>query len=147
MEVAKLIKDYLAEAKIMQLATTDDNQPWACSVHIAADSDLNLYWLSNSFRRHSIEIEKNPKVAATIPIKFPENPVIGISVEGHAQTTDSTEAIELYDKKFGLTPGFKQKLLEGNADEKVYVLRPRLWVLFDLVNFPDKPRQEWRPKG
>lgn len=37
MELKKIIEDYLKEAKLMQLATSVDGQPWVCSVWFAAD--------------------------------------------------------------------------------------------------------------
>lgn len=132
----------------MQLATSEGSQPWACTVHFAADDKLNLYWLSFPYRRHSKEIAKNKKAASTIPIRFPDNPVVGISFEGDAQAVNQAtleEAIKAYDKRFGLSPQFKKKLLGGIAEEKLYILTPRLIVLFDQINFPDNPRQEWRP--
>lgn len=61
------IQSYLHEAKMMQLATsTLDGKPWICNVWFAADSDLNIYWISATTRRHSEEIAKNPYVAASI---------------------------------------------------------------------------------
>lgn len=147
MEVKKLIKKYLAQVQVMQLATAVNNQPWACNVHFAADDELNLYWLSQPNRRHSREIAKNKNVAATVAIKFPENPVIGVSAEGEAEIILTPEAIEVFDKKFGLSGDFKEKLLADTAGEKLYRLKPRLFVLFDQVNFPDKPRIEWKPAG
>jgi uncharacterized protein YhbP (UPF0306 family) len=146
MELSELIRGYLNQAQVMQLATAVDNQPWVISVHFAADEQLNLYWLSSPGRRHSQEIDKNPKAAATIPVKFPENPVIGLSVEGNAQIVSSAEAIDTFDKKFGLSKDFKKKLQDNSAGEKMYCLRPSLFVLFDQVNYPKTPRQEWRPK-
>jgi uncharacterized protein YhbP (UPF0306 family) len=146
MSVEKLIKKYLNEAKIMQLATASNNQPWACSVHFVADDRLNLYWISNQNRRHSLEISKNKLVAATIPVKFPDHPVVGVSVEGEARIDSSPGSIELYDSKFGLGAKFKKKLQSGEANEKMYVLRPKAFALFDQVNFPDNPRQEWKSK-
>jgi uncharacterized protein YhbP (UPF0306 family) len=147
MELSEQIRGYLNQAQVMQLATAVNNQPWVISVHFAADEQLNLYWLSNPSRRHSQEIDKNPKTAATIPIKFPENPVIGLTVEGNAQIVNSAEAIDTFDKKFGLSEDFKKKLLSGTADEKMFCLRPSLFVLFDQVNYPKTPRQEWRPQN
>lgn len=146
-DIESLIRKYLGQVQVMQLATVADNQPWACNVHFAADDNLNLYWLSQPNRRHSQEIAKNKNVAATVAIKFPENPVIGVSVEGEAEVVLTPEAVEVFDGKFNLNGDFKKKLLEGAADEKLYRLKPRLFVLFDQVKFPDRPRIEWKPAG
>lgn len=148
MDVPTLIKKYLQEPKVMQLATAEDGQPWACTVHFAADKDFNLYWISLPGRRHSKEIAKNKKAAATVPIKFPNHPVVGVSFEGDAQIVsldDLETAADAYNKRFGLSDTFRKKLLEGTAEEKLYKLKPRLVVLFDQINFPDNPRQEWKP--
>src|SRR2546430_2002753 len=91
---------------MMQLATLDGDQPWACTVYFVPDANLNLYWISLPSRRHSQEIERHPKVAAAIPIKHVVGEsVIGLSVEGEAEVvTDAGElkqAAELYAARYG----------------------------------------------
>lgn len=66
MKLQKLIKDYLKEARLMQLSTSINNQSWTCSVWFASDEDLNIYWFSSTKRRHSKEVMKNSKVSAAI---------------------------------------------------------------------------------
>jgi hypothetical protein len=43
----------------------------------------------------------------------------------------------------------EEKILELMANperpHKFYRIKPELFVLFDAVNFPDSPRQEYRP--
>lgn len=48
MNIYQLIKDYLTEAKLMQLVTSVDGQPWVCSVWFATDDELNIYWFSST---------------------------------------------------------------------------------------------------
>ena len=72
MDLKKLIKDYLSQAQMMQLATSVNDQPWVCNVWFAADEDMNIYWFSSITRRHSKELLKNNKVAAAIV--FPQTP-------------------------------------------------------------------------
>ncbi|HXY18019.1 MAG TPA: pyridoxamine 5'-phosphate oxidase family protein [Candidatus Nitrosopolaris sp.] len=150
MEIPELIKNYLQEVKVMQLATTRNNQPWACSVHFVFDDKFNLYWMSTKERRHSREIIDNNLVAATIPIKYPVNPLVGISVEGGAEIVDRLQAqdlIKLYDDRFGLSDKFKSDYFMGTQAHELFKLTPRLYVLYDEINFLDNPRQEWRPAG
>lgn len=45
----------------------------------------------------------------------------------------------------GLPPSPDSKLLSGEDPHKLYQIKPELFVLFDEINFPDNPRQEWRP--
>ena len=87
MDKKKLINSHLAQARVMQLATAMSNQPWVCTVHFASDDELNLYWTSKIERRHSMEIAKNNKVSAAIPIEDNQKDgyVIGLSFEGVAK--------------------------------------------------------------
>lgn len=52
----------------MQLATAVNDQPYLCTVHYYSDDNLNFYWSSKPFRRHSGEIEQNPKVSTYVLI-------------------------------------------------------------------------------
>ena len=54
-EIPQLIKTYLQQVKVMQLATSHNSQPWAVNVHFAFNDKLNLYWMSTKERRHSRE--------------------------------------------------------------------------------------------
>ncbi|MEK7186412.1 MAG: pyridoxamine 5'-phosphate oxidase family protein [Patescibacteria group bacterium] len=86
MDLRKLIEDYLREAKLMQLSTAVNNQPWTCSVWLAADKDLNIYWFSSTTRRHSKEVMKNPKVGGAIVLPHtPKDPPRGLQFEGTAE--------------------------------------------------------------
>ena len=149
MEIKQLITDYLKEARLMQVATSQDNQPWACTVYFAFDEDLNLYWISKTDRRHSKEIRNNEKVAGTIV--FPHTPgddVQGIQFQGIAkELTDKKEAIigmKYYAERYGVKPERVNTLLDGSDGHTCYKIMPDLYVLFDEVNFPDDPRQEYK---
>ena len=86
MDLKKLIEDYLKEAKLMQLATSANNQPWACSVWFGSDEDLNIYWFSSTTRRHSKEVMENPKVGAAVVLPHtPEDAPRGLQLEGTAR--------------------------------------------------------------
>ena len=45
-DLRERIKNYLKTARVMQLATSVDDKPWACNVHFYSDDDMNLYWCS-----------------------------------------------------------------------------------------------------
>lgn len=144
----KFIVDYLQEAKMMQLATSFDNQPWVCNVWFAADEDLNIYWFSSTTRRHSYEVEKNSKVAAAIVLSFtPKDPARGLQLQGTARKLtdqkDIDKAISVYaDRIFS-----KEKIAEFMANSEkphaFYRIKPTQFVLFDTFNFPDNSRQEF----
>ena len=85
-----LIKQYLEDAKLMQLATSIDNQPWVCSVWYAADKDLNIYFFSSTTRRHSEELLKNNKISAAIVLpQTPEDASRGLQLQGTVEILSS----------------------------------------------------------
>ena len=82
--IEESIKAYVGQANIMQLGTSENDQPWICTLHFYSDADLNFYWCSTTDRRHSKELAHNSK-AACYRLKaeqivlfnnkdFPENP-------------------------------------------------------------------------
>jgi uncharacterized protein YhbP (UPF0306 family) len=150
-----LIQNYLKTKHVMQLCTVRGGQPWCCNVHFIADEDANLYWISTLARRHSQEIRDDPRVAAAIAVQTdeetPGTPPIGIQVEGDADMIIDPKEVKRvmthyieYHKK---DEAFYQKVMTGEKAHKLYRLKPRLYVLFDVEHFPDSPRQEWRPNA
>ncbi|OGH21287.1 MAG: hypothetical protein A2958_00605 [Candidatus Levybacteria bacterium RIFCSPLOWO2_01_FULL_38_13] len=147
MKLKKLIKDYLEEAKLMQLSTCVDNQPWVCHVWFAADENLNIYWFSSTTRRHSREVMKNPKVSAAIVLPHtPEDIPRGLQLEGDAQLLtdekDIQKARSVYEGRIFSKKVVNDLIKSKDSPHKFYKIKPRAFVLFDLVNFPENPRQE-----
>jgi uncharacterized protein YhbP (UPF0306 family) len=146
MELRTLIRDYLHQAKMMQVATSVNDQPWACTVYFAFDEDFNLYWISLPTRRHSKEIEQNNMVAGTIV--FPHTPgddVRGLQFQGVAtylSGDEATQGMKYYAKRYGMDQERVGLILDGSDGHVCYKITPNLFVLFDEVNFPDDPRQE-----
>lgn len=148
MNLKRLIQDYLKEAKLMQLATSIDNQPWVCSVWFASDEDFNIYWFSSTTRRHSKELLQNSKVAAVIVLpQTPQDPGRGLQLQGTAKLLSNQKDI---DKAVSVYAGriFSKEQIEefGALKEKphrFYKIKPTQFVLFDSVNFPDESRQEY----
>ena len=134
-----LILRYLENVYVMQLATAGGEQPWACTVYFVFDDKLNIYWLSLPDRRHSQEIEKNPKVAITMAIKQ-DLPVIGLGAEGVAEIVNDKKTvaavIKKYIAKYNSGEKFYEKFLAGENQHRMYKLTPKKYVLFDEVNFP-----------
>lgn len=150
MQIEKLIREYLEKTQLMQIATCSNNNPWVATVHFAYDENLNLYWISSFERRHSIELEQNANVAAAIvkPHTSGEK-VRGIQLSGQASRLSGNDAafgMEIYTKRYN-TPRERVKNIVEQANEEkhvIYKIKPELFVLFDEVNFPDNPRQEWK---
>lgn len=143
-----LINDYLNESTLMQVATSAKDQPWACSVYFAFDSDFNLYWISSPKRRHSQEIVANEKVAGTIVLPHtPGDDVRGISFQGVATELKGKAALSalmIYAKRLGMSLLRVKKIVANKDGHVCYKIKPNLIVLFDEVNFPKDPRQEFK---
>lgn len=148
MDVKDLITDYLQQARLMQVSTARNNQPWTCNVYFAFDDNFNLYWISTPQRRHSQEIEANEKVAGTIVLPHtPGQKVRGLQFQGigkRATGEDMKIAMDTYASRMGMKEERKQSILNGKDKHVPYVIQPTLFVLFDEVNFPDNPRQEYK---
>jgi len=145
MDVKKLISEYFESAQMLQIITTNGYQPWGATVYFAYDQDLNLYWISRPDRRHSSELSLNKKVAGVIA-KYHTygEKVRGIQIEGEAfelKNEDASNAMEIYTKRYSV-PRARALNLSGHI---VYKLKPTYIVLFDEVNFPENPRQEYKP--
>ena len=67
--IKQKITEVLEQGYLMSLGTVDDRGVWVADVIYVFDDDLNLYWMSKTFRRHSETIDKtNSQVAGTITI-------------------------------------------------------------------------------
>lgn len=145
----RLLKEYLNEAKLMQVATSNGNKPWVASVWYVHDNNLNLYWISRKARRHSIELGKNPNVAGAIvkPHTIGSGQKVrGVQFEGTARPCNAVELIKaykLYTGKYRRAEKIPAKELLSKAVKYTYYkITPKSFVLFDEVNFPKDPRQE-----
>lgn len=143
------ITDYLKEAKMLQVATVKNNQPWVCTVYFAHDEQLNLYWLSKPNTRHSQEIKQNEKVAGTIVL--PQNPgdkIRGLQLQGVAKELHNQEEVragmKYYAQRFGMNEERVEAIINNTDGHFCYKITPNLFVLFDTLNFPDNPRQEYK---
>ncbi len=150
MNLKKLIKDYLKEARMMMVATVNGDQPWNCTLMFVSDENLNLYWISTPDTRHSKEIHKHKKVAAAIPIKFTDLAVVGLQVEGDAKLVEDLgeikQAIRLYTDKHNRGEDWYEDFIAGKNEHKLYRIKPRLFVLFDRESFPENSRKEFNLK-
>jgi uncharacterized protein len=145
MEPSDLALKYLKDARIMQLATSDGEQPWVCTVYFVANEKFEIYWLSLPSRRHSQEIEQNNKVAVTVPIKF-DQPIIGVQTEGAViMVEDAAEVqkvMEQYVLKYNTGHDFYENFISSKNKHQMYKFIPSRLYIFDEVNFPGGERQE-----
>lgn len=149
-DLKKLIKIYLENNRVLQLATSVNNKPWVCNVHYYTDKDLNFYWISTLSRRHSKEIELNMNIAVTIKVHEDtpnEQYIIGLSAEGKAELITEKKSKKIADKyknKLGKQQSLIDDIFAGRNPHKFYRMKPENFVLFDTKNFPDNPRQEFK---
>lgn len=133
----------------MQLATSANDQPWACTVHYYSDEDLNFYWISTLEREHSKNIAQNPHVSVAILVHEDtpdEQYIIGISLEGTVELIGEHPPEQLgqsYIKKLGRPPTLLTDIATGKNPHKFYRLKPSRFVLFDTKNLSGNPRREW----
>ena len=149
MDIEKLVREFLSTQNVLQLATSANNQPWVCNVHYYSDENLNLYWISTPQRRHSEEIQQNPKTAIVIKVHEntpAENYIIGLSAEGTAELVgrDLGEINDAYKNKLNKDPQLMADIKSGANPHQFYKFTPTKFVLFDTKNFPKDPRQEWQ---
>lgn len=151
MDLRKLIEDYLEKGKLMQIATVKEGKPWVASVWYSHDSDWNLYFISQKERRHSQELKSNPYVAGAIVVphtKGSGETVRGLQFEGKARATQGDEIKKARGLYLGKYPFAEQipleKLEDPHCPYPFYIIQPSLFVLFDEMNFPDDPRQEYK---
>lgn len=141
----QLIKQYLTDGKLMQLATSKDNIPWICSVYYVVDDKQNIYWLSYPERRHSLDIAANHDVAVTVAVKQ-DVPVIGVQAQGVASKVKSPTTVArvmyLYVKKYGVGKSFYKNFTLKTNKHVLYRFTPSKFVLFDEENFGMNNPQE-----
>jgi uncharacterized protein YhbP (UPF0306 family) len=149
-KLEELIQKYLTVTNVMQLATSVDGHPWACTVHFWADDNFSLYWISTEARRHSQEIKQNQKVAAAI-LAHENTPdekyMIGLSIEGAAEFLGQDpggQISEQYAAKLQKPQDLMADIKTGKNPHRFYRLVPSRIVLCDTKEFPENPWQEWK---
>ena len=137
------MREQIARAKTMQLATQKDGQPWICTVYVVL-FEGNFYWLSYPERRHSREAVENPNAAIAVVVKK-DLPVIGLQSEGGVAMVEDVAEIEavlpLYVEKYGSGKQFVQRYKAGKNHHVLYRFTPRKTVLFDERNHPENPQR------
>lgn len=133
-QIEQTIREYIDQVVHMSLATTFNNQPWVCEVHFAVDDELNLYFRSETTRRHCLEIELNPHVAGNIITQhFKNQRVRGVYFEGTAALLeDVNQGDPAYDAtvaRFGTAR--IQATSKSSTGPRYYKISVANWYLFD----------------
>ncbi len=73
-----------------------------------------------------------------------------LHIEGEAREVTGKEITpvhKLYCEKYGDKPERLADAQSGDPDRRAYyVIKPKIFVLFDEINFPNQPRQEFKIK-
>jgi uncharacterized protein YhbP (UPF0306 family) len=129
----------------MQLSTVVDSQPWICTVYFVIDNDFNIYWTYAKNRRHSKEIISQNNAAIAI-VKDTERKQ-GMQITGKAfmiSEEDVKRDNRLYIDKFGDKPKRLADVQANTTEGQAYwVFMPDIISLWDEVNFPNQPKQEY----
>ncbi len=146
MDLKELIQQYYDGCKAMQVATVSSSQPWLCTVYFVADDEHNLYWTSAKSRRHSKEIMSHSKVAVTIIKDIERKQALQMVGDAYKVEDSDVERVnKLYGDKFGNKPERLIEVRANDPDGRAYwVFKPAAISLWDEVNFPEQPKQEFR---
>jgi uncharacterized protein YhbP (UPF0306 family) len=98
------IRAFLLAHHVVSLATIVDGAAHAASVMFAAE-DLSLYWTSDPDSRHSLAIERDSRVAATVAPDYTDFRFIrGVQIAGRARrlsaVDEAAHARELLQRRF-----------------------------------------------
>jgi len=131
------ISAFLGSQHVMSLATVVEGAAHAASVMYAVE-DLALYWTSDPKTRHSLAIEHDPRVAATVAPDYEDFRAIrGLQIAGQARRlADSREAAharELLRRRFSFLrdTALPAALLAALGKAAYYRLDPDTIILID----------------
>jgi len=131
------IAAFLESQHVASLATVLEGTAHAASVMYAVE-DLSLYWTSDPKTRHSLAIERDPRVAATVAPDCEDFRAIrGLQIAGQARRlADSREAAharELLRRRFSFLrdTALPAALLAALGKAAYYRLDPDTIILID----------------
>lgn len=84
---------------------------------------------------------------AVVLSQTPKDPPRGLQFQGLAEVltnqADIEKAISVYQDRIFPKEKIDEFMKHSEKPHKFYKITPTQFVLFDLVNFPDQPRQEY----
>jgi len=147
-KLKSLIKKYLNDQKLMQVASVRDGKPWVFTVWQVNDEDMNMYFFSSVNRRHSKDIASDGNVSGALAMPHtPDDKPRGLQFEGYADlVTDSAEILrirELYEGRIFDADRIDKYMSNPENPHAFYRIKPSKYVLFDVETYPDDPRKEF----
>jgi uncharacterized protein len=137
-DLSKRIEAFLAVHHVVSLATFSASGPHATSLFYACDG-LALVWLSEQGTRHSLEIEADSRVAATVAPDYSDFAAIkGVQIDGTARRIVAADErarhlaqLEARYPFLGQLAAGPPALRQAYARTAVYRLQPARIVLID----------------
>src|SRR3989338_3060284 len=116
------ILTFLSKNRLMSLATSANNIPWATTVFFAYDNNCNILFYSREDTKHCRDIAKNPSVAITFnQFTGKPNSIKGLQITGRAAKVPKKELprrYKIYRARYGWAENFK-------SDHVLYIITPR----------------------
>ncbi len=135
MTLIPLLRQYLADHNVINLATTGDDGPWASAVFYVYSAGL-FYFLSSPHTRHCRNLASDSRVAATIHDETEQwQDIKGVQLEGHATVVAADEVdtvIALYTNRFPVTgPDAPPEIARAIDKINWYQLKPTKLYFID----------------
>lgn len=144
-QVKEDIFKFLNSHGVMTLATSEDNQPWVCTVYYGMDDNMNFYIVTHPDTKHGQHFEKNKKVAFNVFHSHQKYADLKQGVQGMGEIEEVkdiihiTQALMLWHKlnsqsEIKITP---QEILEKVNGSKVYKITPNYFKYFNEELYKD----------
>lgn len=123
------VSSFLRKHTTFTIATLDqDAQPQAASLFYVSDDAINLYWISDEKSRHSQNLERSSRIAATIHNEtWDWRDIEGLQINGQARRLVAPDAIDrawmLFRHKFPFASEFADRI----ASSSFYICSPT-WI-------------------
>lgn len=129
------LDNFLSHHKVLTLSYLKHNNPGACALWYAHDTDFNIYYLSSLSTRHGETLQEGGNVAITIQKDQQQwNEIRGIQSTGYTKLVNSSDVDhgwKVYSNKF---PFIKKQIKEIHSalePTKLWVYRPEWLRLID----------------
>ncbi|RBP05048.1 hypothetical protein DFR50_13733 [Roseiarcus fermentans] len=136
--------DLMTRSTTMTLATCADDRPWATDVYFVSVG-FDLWFVSSSNSRHSANLKRNPRCAATIHAPARDwTEIRGLQFEGTASRAPATDTMRLlvpYFQKFPFAEAIFAGLSSGSGLARMAVYRfaaDRVWYIDNSLGFGSK---------
>lgn len=147
-EVIASIKSILKNNRLMSLSTSNNNYPFICNAYYVEDNKFNLYYWSEKTAQHSLNIEKNNKIAISIANSTQKwgTKLKGLKIYGTVEIAKSKDLLSgglLYVKKFSGVGKWIKKVTDFNKlSSRLYKIKPKKIILLDESKFGKEEYKE-----